>query len=229
MTLDQKDLEILSKEFPTDQLGVKIQSLSKDRTKAMLVLYLSHTTVMARLEEVDPAWTTETLRTSLGETVTVEMRMTLKGVKRENAGEGNDLKAAYSDALKRCAMLFGIGRYLYDSPMVWVPYNESNDRYRAWSYADYEKIAKMKRELISDTPTPSHFPVRHPSEAQLKRLFAISKSSYWSQDEVKEYIQKNFGIESTQELTLPQYDQICAFMPTSAPQVTPSLIQKGPK
>ena len=67
----------------------------------------------------------------LGDSVYVRIRMTLKGVSRENVGEGGDPKAAYSDALKRAAMLFGVGRYLYDSPTVWADYNESRDRFRA--------------------------------------------------------------------------------------------------
>lgn len=143
LTLD--DLKILRAPFPKDSLGVKVQSLSKERTRAMLVLYLQHTDVQDRLEQVDPAWTLEVISEDrVGDTVYVRMKMTVKGVSRENVGEGGDPKAAYSDALKRCAMLFGVGRYLYDSDTVWANYDESKDRYKQWSIEDYD--AALQRQ-----------------------------------------------------------------------------------
>lgn len=143
--LTKEDLQVLTAKFPLDTLCVKVNSFSKDRTKAMLVLYLQHTDVYARLEMVDPAWSCETISVEKGsESMWVRMRLTVKGVSRENVGEGNDLKGAYSDAIKRAAMLFGIGRYLYDSEVVWVPYNEATDRFRQWSVREYEEqLAKI--------------------------------------------------------------------------------------
>ena len=49
---------------------------------------------------------------------------------REDVGlaqEGgvDNLKAAASDALKRCAVQFGIGRYLYDLPQPWVDWDDT--------------------------------------------------------------------------------------------------------
>ncbi len=43
----------------------------------------------------------------------VVCRLTVCGVTREDVGEGSDPKAAYSDAIKRAAVPFGIGRFLY--------------------------------------------------------------------------------------------------------------------
>jgi hypothetical protein len=164
--LTQADLKILKAPFPKESLGVKVQSTSKDRTRALLVLYLQHTDVQDRLEMVDPAWTTEVINEErVGDTVYVRIRMTVKGVSRENVGEGNDPKAAYSDALKRAAMLFGIGRYLYDSPTVWAEYNESRDRFRQWSIQDYEK--NIKGSYV--TPAPAQVAAQPPAEPREAR------------------------------------------------------------
>ncbi len=153
-TLTSEDLKVLRRPFPKDRLGVKVQSLNKDRTRAMLVLYLQHTDVQDRLEEVDPAWACEVISEhDKGDTVYVRSRITVKGVARENVGEGGDPKAAYSDALKRCAMLFGVGRYLYDSPTVWTDYNESRDRYRSWKVEDFEQ-ALRKIDKSASVPSP---------------------------------------------------------------------------
>ncbi len=152
-SLSLEDLNVLRAPFTNDRLGVKVQSYSKDRTRAMLVLYLQHTDVQDRLEEVDPAWSIQVMNEErAGDTVYARARLTLKGVSRENVGEGGDPKAAHSDALKRCAMLFGVGRYLYDMPTVWTEYEDSRDRFRQWSVDDYDAAFKGKRPEASPRP-----------------------------------------------------------------------------
>ena len=42
------------------------------------------------------------------------------GAPSEQPDGGDRLKAAFSDALKRAAVKFGIGRYLYRLPQQWV-------------------------------------------------------------------------------------------------------------
>jgi hypothetical protein len=45
------------------------------------------------------------------------------GGQSEQPDEGDRRKAAFSDALKRAAVKFGIGRYLYRLPPLWVDYD----------------------------------------------------------------------------------------------------------
>jgi hypothetical protein len=45
------------------------------------------------------------------------------GSPSEQPDEGDRMKAAFSDALKRAAVKFGIGRYLYRLPMQWCDYD----------------------------------------------------------------------------------------------------------
>lgn len=147
MALTKETLEALKREFEPQQTGVTVSSVAKDKKRAMLTLYVSHTTVAARLEEIDPSWCFEILETTRsGEKCCVRARLQIQGVSRDNCGEGEDFKGACSDALKRCAMLFGVGRYFYESKGVWVPYNEATDKFRKWTYQDYlagigEKLA----------------------------------------------------------------------------------------
>lgn len=156
MALTAEDIKKLSSPFADDRLGIKCQSLSKDKTWAMLVPYLQHTDVADRLDEVDPAWSCEVTGQVVGETITtIRMRMTVKGVIRENVGEGEDPKSAASDALKRCAMLFGVGRYLYDSEKVWVKYNEAEDKFRVWTVADYKSARGGNKLEIPSAGKPA--------------------------------------------------------------------------
>jgi hypothetical protein len=63
----------------------------------------------------------------------VRCKLTVMGVTKEDAGEASQedepLKSAVSDALKRAAVHFGIGRYLYYLPRVWAPFDPQKRRF----------------------------------------------------------------------------------------------------
>jgi hypothetical protein len=201
---------------------VKVQSFNKERTRAMLVLYLQHTDVQDRLEEVDPAWSCEVISEDRsGDTVYVRSRITLKGVSRENVGEGGDPKAAYSDALKRCAMLFGVGRYLYDSPTVWTDYNESRDRFRSWSVDDYEAALKQtqakpgltRQTARVATQKPPSSPIR--SREELNRVLMNLYRPFltqFPQTQFSTLLGERYGVAETRLMTIEQLEDLVRFM-----------------
>jgi hypothetical protein len=47
----------------------------------------------------------------------------------EQPDEGDRRKAAFSDALKRAAVKFGVGRYLYRLPSQWVDYDPKKKQF----------------------------------------------------------------------------------------------------
>jgi hypothetical protein len=156
MSLTTEDLKKLSEPFDEKTIGIKVQSFSKDRSKAMLVAYAQHTDVAARLDAVDPTWSTRSVAVErLGDIHTVRMQLTVKGVTRENVGDGDDQKSAYSDALKRCAMLFGVGRYLYDAEQVWVEYSEQAHKFKTWTYDDYKKALRAGQAQLPVGQAPT--------------------------------------------------------------------------
>lgn len=121
LTLD--DLKILQRPFPPEAHAFNPRGFC----------YVAEEEVTARLEEVDPAWTFEVQavkREGIGnQQCLVIARMTLKSVWRDSTGmqmveytnasggksereSGEPEKAATTDALRRCARLFGVGRYI---------------------------------------------------------------------------------------------------------------------
>jgi hypothetical protein len=48
-----------------------------------------------------------------------------------------------------------------------------------------------------------------PSEAQLKRMFAISRQHDWTDAQVKEALMQHYKIDSSKKLTRQQYDDFC--------------------
>lgn len=223
--ITNEDLKILKASFPRDRLKAKIQVISKDRTRGLLVLYLQHIDVQNRLEEVDPAWSTEVLREDrMDEMVFVRLRLTLKGVSRENVGEGYDPKGAYSDALKRCAMLFGVGRYLYDSEPVWVPYDETRDRYRQWTVEDYD-VALKAPELGKNSGSVPQIS-RSVPQAQTKSRSLTTREQLnrtlmnlyrpflvrFPKTKFVELLTQRYGVGETRLMTLEQVQDLIQYM-----------------
>ena len=62
-------------------------------------------------------------------------------------------------------------------------------------------------------------PHKAPSEAQLKRLYAITKSKGWDTEEVKEVMRDKFGKISSKDLNWIEYDQLCKFLEANPKQV----------
>jgi hypothetical protein len=138
--LTAEDIKLLKSPFPRERIGVKQQAFNKEKTRVMLVPYLQHTDVADRLDEVDPSWSSQITHEAYGQGgCAISMSLTIKGVTRANVGEGEEPKGAASDALKRCAMMFGVGRDFYDAGRAWVAYNEQTDKFRTFTYDEYEK------------------------------------------------------------------------------------------
>ena len=108
----------------------RAQSFSSDRQQAMLVAYVDARTVMERLDEVCPNEWSFKVKLYPGSALMARGQLTLAGLTRSDVGESGEgeaagAKAATSDALKRCAVHFGVGRYLYDLPRPWVAWDDA--------------------------------------------------------------------------------------------------------
>lgn len=114
----------------------KIQSQAKNGDAAQVAAYIDARLVFDRLDQVcGQGWSAgfEALPERLipppvdnhGELLRrpplfVRCRLTVLGVTRQDVGEGADPKAAFSDAIKRAAVHFGIGRALYAMRLAWL-------------------------------------------------------------------------------------------------------------
>lgn len=137
--------------FDPAELEWKPANMKQGTTKSPALAYLTARAVMDRLDRVlGPAgWATEYRELRLGDAVAVECALSIRfpgtpgWVTRRDVCEPSNIegvKGAYSGALKRAAVQFGVGRYLYwlDSP--WV---DLDQRQRIPSSA----IAKLAKSL----------------------------------------------------------------------------------
>jgi hypothetical protein len=159
-----KVLERASRPFDPDEVEFSVKATSKDRKKALMVAHLTARSVMDRLDEMVregllESWTTAfevvergtvKARTRDGEkedpfyAVVARIHLELPGGKtlvKEDVGEGDTLKGAFSDALKRAAVHLGIGRYLYRLGEMWADLPEGKD------YPSEEEIRKLRAKL----------------------------------------------------------------------------------
>lgn len=118
---------------PFDVRAVRFKPAVVSGNRAMALAYVDARVIQDRLDDVlgVTGWQDEyeclpdgsvvcRLHLRLGNEWITKMDV---GGQSEQPDEGDRRKAAFSDALKRAAVKFGIGRYLYRLPAQWVDYD----------------------------------------------------------------------------------------------------------
>jgi hypothetical protein len=143
------DFDKLKAEFPREAVSWRSQTLTAKGDKALALAYINARDVMDRLDEVcGPAnWKDEYEIHGAKTLCKISIRIDNEWVwKTDGAGDTQveAEKGSLSDALKRAAVKWGIGRYLYDLPAIWVEC-ESNERngkhyFKKWKADPWSKI-----------------------------------------------------------------------------------------
>lgn len=117
----------LAEPFNPEDVDFRGQTSKGEDGRAQAVCYVDARTVMDRLDAVvgPGAWsfTYEPLIVANGQVQVAKGALTVHGVTKEDIGEASNFdpsKGCVSDALKRAAVLWGIGRYLYSIGGDWV-------------------------------------------------------------------------------------------------------------
>ena len=120
-----EQLAALAAPFSPTAISWRVGSMNKDKTKAMALAYVDARDVQDRLDEVMGIdWQCEFVPMP-NSTACCRIGLMLDGVWRwrSNGAGATDIegdKGQYSDAFKRAAVLWGVGRYLYALPSPWV-------------------------------------------------------------------------------------------------------------
>jgi hypothetical protein len=143
---------------------VKFKPAAVSGNRALAVAYVDARTIMDRLDEVlgVDGWQDSyeqlpdgnvvcRLRCKIGEQWITKVDV---GGPSEQPDDGDKLKAAFSDALKRAAVKFGVGRYLYHVPHQWCDYDPKKRQFvqppslPAWAAA--APPARLSARLTAD-------------------------------------------------------------------------------
>lgn len=126
----------LLRPFSPDDIEWRVGNVAKNGQRCTLLAYITSRAVMDRLDAVvgPENWSDEYIASPIG--AGLECRLSI----RMSSGEWvtkidgaeptkvESLKGAYSDSLKRAAVKWGIGRYLYRLPLVWVEIKDSRSK-----------------------------------------------------------------------------------------------------
>lgn len=178
MELTREVLEALGAPFPDDE--VEFLPRGNFEGKARALAYIDARSVMRRLDAVvGPANWSFDFELLSPDGKMVKGKLTVLGVTKCDAGEGASedevLKSAVSDALKRCAVHFGIGRYLYYLPSVWAPYDQ---RKRQFSETPRISPAAVEKALtICGIPTTNVVHTQRPQPSRPSAPAAVASGS----------------------------------------------------
>jgi len=148
----------LRKPFHPSAIEWKPQATTKDGTKAMAAAYADIRAYQNRLDEVCGLNWSVTY-TPWGDRIVCHV--TINGVTRSSTGEGDSQSekseiagtAAEAQAFKRACAMFGLGRYLYNLPQIWVELEQGTKKFSAAGLAKLEsQVVQHYRRATAGQP-----------------------------------------------------------------------------
>jgi hypothetical protein len=142
----------LAEPFNPKQISWRVGSTTKDGTKGMALAYIDARDVMKRLDEVlGPENWQDRYEVHGDKTVCyISIKCGTEWITKADAAGDSAVEAekgAISDAFKRAAVKWGIGRYLYDIDSLWVALD--NKRIVQTEYARLEKLLPQSGEAYA--------------------------------------------------------------------------------
>lgn len=118
-------MEFLSSPFPPEEVEWRITAKSKDNTKGLVAAYINNRAVMNRLDNVVGFnnWQSKFICNNDGAVCELSIKIDGEWITKSDGASNTDIEAVkggLSNAMKRAAAQWGIGRYLYKLPGVWV-------------------------------------------------------------------------------------------------------------
>ena len=116
------NIQNLKNEFPRESVSWRAQTLTQKGDKALALAYIDARDVMDRLDDVcgPNNWQTEYFETAKGRVIcSLSIFICDRWITKADGAGDTDVegdKGGISDAFKRAAVHWGIGRYLYDLP-----------------------------------------------------------------------------------------------------------------
>lgn len=171
------DFEALKAPWPPEEIKWRIKKLFVEFTppKALCIPYIDPRQVMERLDAVCGQFGWQISHKPAGSGVIAEIAIK-DGVEWVSKSDGSDIrtgkgaheepfKTAVSDAIKRVAVLWGIGRYLYEFDAQWAFIENTSKSSKPNWVITGAALNKLAEYIASGSPTP-HAPINNPPAAK---------------------------------------------------------------
>lgn len=166
-----EDVAHLAAEFPREAISWRSQSLTQAGDKAMALAYIDARDVMQRLDQIcGPAnWQDRYEFHGVRTICYLSIRVDGEWITKADGAGDSDVEAekgAISDALKRAAVKWGVGRYLYDLPAPWVPC----ETYERGGKKQWKRWTEDPWKFVRQPPDPAAAQAtKKTSAAEMKR------------------------------------------------------------
>lgn len=135
----------LARPFEEKQISWRVGSTNAEKTKGIALAYIDARDVMLRLDTVlGLDWQCKYSHAEQKTICDLGVRVDGEWIWRAGGAGDSDIEAekgAISDAFKRAAVLFGVGRYLYGLPNEWVAISPAGRSYKLASTPTLPKWA----------------------------------------------------------------------------------------
>lgn len=168
------DFEKLRAPFPPERISWRVGSTTQDKKKGMALAYIDARDVMDRLDQVcgPEGWQRQYPHAN-GKTVcAIGIKVGDEWIWKADGAGDSDVEAekgALSDAFKRAAVSWGIGRYLYDVDSPWV---EIEPMGRSFKIAESAKPVLLRALGGQKAPPPE-------KKADDIKPMAVTKPKEW--------------------------------------------------
>lgn len=188
------NLADLRKPFPPDRISWRVGSTTKDKTKGMALAYIDARDVQDRLDEICgvegwqcryvPMHDKKTVceigisiyRQQNGNTLGPPQPGFSEWIWKSDGAGDSDIEAekgALSDAFKRAAVRWGVGRYLYDIESPWVELEPAGNSYKI-AAKEYKRL----EALLAGT--------KPPAMSRDEKGAALDKARNWAKEAIRE-------------------------------------------
>jgi hypothetical protein len=203
--------EELLKEFNDNELEWRVQSCGINNNKpwVMALVYVQARAIQERLDNVFgwDNWTEEYREVSGNIICRLGVYSNDIWVYKENGSGQTDIesfKGGISVAFKRVASSgYGIGRYLYKVEAKFVECSIE----KLTGYTEKART-KDKKTIYWKIPKLNEQTIKKINDLQLKKLCTMMTETKTEDTKIKEYIKKEFGINSKKDLNINQFEII---------------------
>lgn len=195
----------LAAPFHPDRISWRVGSTTGDKKRGMALAFIDARDCMDRLDDVCGVDGWQCRYPHAGEKTVCEIGIYVNGQwiwKADGAGNSDveAAKGALSDAFKRAAVRWGIGRYLYDIASPWVALEPAGKSYKI---ADSEK-AKLRAVLAGGVEQDSKAQFITATERQIETFFDAAALKDWWESADQKKQRRDFGLDQADVEALKQ-------------------------
>ena len=217
--------------FTPEEIEWRVGNANKEKLKGMALAYVTNRAIQNRLDDVFGVfgWKNEFREwRNNSQLCGISVKVEGEWVTKWDGADDSDFestKGGLSDAMKRAAYQWGIGRYLYELDAPWMPIKPQGKSFVLvktpelpdWALPEGYVKPKQTKTEPKEAPAPwdddfggtvvdEGDPVI--TEKQRARLFALAKQNSFADEELRNLL-GSYGYETSKEVKRKDYQKIC--------------------